>query len=479
MANGAGGFVSDTVRVMTGNVVYVLCETAVGLLYPLMLGITDYGYFKIFSLYAAYTAFLQLGMTDGLSMELAGRTYDSLERPAMRAYTRSFIAVQTAAGLIIAAFSAVALSDEYRFIGIVIALRAAAINVTTYYRAVSEATCRFSEYSVLGVVSALLRFTAAVVLAAVCGMGNVSYRWYLYASAAIWIGVMLWYAMRYRDITFGRAEKLSRTLPMLRRTVGRGILLTASAELLRVVGMLDRQIVSLAYSTDDYAVYAFAHSMLAVGTTVTASVAVVLFPYLKRLGERAVRHFSDTLSLFSALCGICLAGYFPLEVFVRTLMADYAPSLEYLRLLMPQLIFSGAVTVIIFTYYKVSGRLGGCLAAGAASIAMSLALELSAQAIFGSIRAVCAAASVASAAAYLIYLLCFLRRHKKSPWLRSFVLSCITSAAFCTVTALTLPTVAKMFIYIAVSAVTAAASGVTPKRIREIVQSKHSAEPKA
>ena len=49
---------------------------------------------------------------------------------------------------------------------------------------------------------------------------------------------------------------------------------------------LDRQFVSMLFTTEEYAVYAFAYSMLSLITVATSAVATVLYPVFKRMDEK-------------------------------------------------------------------------------------------------------------------------------------------------------------------------------------------------
>ena len=45
----------------------------IGFLLPKFLSITDYGFYKVFTLYAVYTALLHFGFVDGILLKLSGK----------------------------------------------------------------------------------------------------------------------------------------------------------------------------------------------------------------------------------------------------------------------------------------------------------------------------------------------------------------------------------------------------------------------
>ena len=82
---------NNLVKVVFSRVVSLFSSIIVGFLLPKMFSITDYGFYKVFTLYATYTALLHFGFVDGVSLKMAGKDYRELEISQMRTYTRFFM----------------------------------------------------------------------------------------------------------------------------------------------------------------------------------------------------------------------------------------------------------------------------------------------------------------------------------------------------------------------------------------------------
>lgn len=71
-----------------------------GFLIPKFFSVSDYGFYKVFTLYAVYTALLHFGFVDGILLKLSGKSYNELDFSEMRTYTRFFIAFETCISLL-------------------------------------------------------------------------------------------------------------------------------------------------------------------------------------------------------------------------------------------------------------------------------------------------------------------------------------------------------------------------------------------
>lgn len=210
------GFVGDIVKVSLSNIVKLLSGVLIAFLLPKIIGVTDYGYYKVFTLYATYMGLFHLGICDGIYLKYGGSDYQTLDKTKFRFYSQSFMLIEMIVALIVAVFSLVALEGEYEFIGLSLAFYIVFINITGFYQIVSQVTRRFKELSFRNVLQSGL-LTVSLLILAVLNQGmeiDISYR----VFTAIYISVIaflaFWYIYTYRDLTFG--EKKVQALLFLR-----------------------------------------------------------------------------------------------------------------------------------------------------------------------------------------------------------------------------------------------------------------------
>ena len=188
-------FLRNMLKVALGQGVSLLSGVAVGLLLPKALGLEDYGFLKIYTLYVAYTALLHLGFADGILLHLAGKEYESLDKTRMRTYTQFFVAMQSILGAVLLVAGALVADPDYSFIIAMLGVNMVIINLTTYYQFISQAVQRFSEYSFKNLVVAVLKllFVAAPLVLRYGNIASVDYRFYIIGLNVIDGLVLAWY----------------------------------------------------------------------------------------------------------------------------------------------------------------------------------------------------------------------------------------------------------------------------------------------
>ncbi|CAM3223398.1 hypothetical protein [Lentilactobacillus buchneri] len=70
--------VKNLIMVLLSNTLILLSSIVVGLIIPKILGVTNYGYYKIFTLYAGYTSLLHFGFLDGILLKHGDKDFNEL-----------------------------------------------------------------------------------------------------------------------------------------------------------------------------------------------------------------------------------------------------------------------------------------------------------------------------------------------------------------------------------------------------------------
>lgn len=328
----------------------------VGFLLPKMFSITDYGFFRIFTLYAVYTALLHFGFVDGILLKLAGKDYHELDREEMRTYTRFFIKFELFISIIMILLGIMFVDGEYFFIIIMLAIDMVVVNITTYYQFISQAVQRFNEYSAKSLIVsfAKLIFIGSLFVVYFFGIANISYRVYLLGLCLLDFFMALWYVAIYKEITIGRATPLCTLREEICDIFKTGIVLTLAYQVSHLVLALDRQFVNILFSTEIFAIYAFAYNIVAMISTMISSISVVLLPMLKRSSiEYIVASYKKSVMTVSIVAACALLCYFPLVPVIDWFLPAYHNSLEYVAIVLPAFLFTAVITVVMFTIAKV------------------------------------------------------------------------------------------------------------------------------
>ena len=343
--------------VVMGNIALLFAKCIIWLIIPKLLGVTEYGYYKIFTLYLAYAMILHFGFSDGVLLLYGGKDYKEINEMEFRMYSRFFSFFQGGIFLIciIIGFT---VKNVDRYLLCMLGSDIFFINMSTYFKFISQAIMRFEELTRRNILESLLQISAVLLMFILSKMKmmNISGRLYILFLVIIDALILLWYLPKYRQIILGISEKINWL--KIRSVFCTGILLTLAFQVSHLVFILDRQMVSLLFDLDTYALYSFAYSITNLVTMTINAVSVVLFPSLKRL---ELGKISEQYSIFMAGITIAvffmLTGYYPLIYFIQWFLPEYAGALQYIGIIFPGLAIHSCINIIIFTYYKVLNRL--------------------------------------------------------------------------------------------------------------------------
>ena len=119
--------VADIATLGTGTLLAGLFNVALVFLVPKLISVEDYGYWRMFALYAGYMGFLHFGFADGALLRWAGRPMEEFHHeigPAVKYLFWQHVVVLAP----LCAIAALALHGPLQFVGIAVALYAVIFN---------------------------------------------------------------------------------------------------------------------------------------------------------------------------------------------------------------------------------------------------------------------------------------------------------------------------------------------------------------
>lgn len=347
----------DILRVVASNITALICGILVGFFVPKMLSVEGYGYYKTFTLYKSYLGLCSLGIIDGIVLQFGAKDYNQLVRKTFRSYFGWYTLIQIIfAGVIIVASRILHFTRSQSLL-LFLGAELIASNTTGFFQQISQITQRFKEYSLRKVLQSLLQIIEVLVLYFAFSRGwEISYEVYTICFIVINFLLGFWYIYTYRDIVFGPRRPLFETKGEIVALGKLGFPLLFANLCSSLIMSIDRQYVSLLFSKTDYAIYAFAYSMLSLVTVATSAIASVIYPILKRMdADTFKKNYDMFLTSVTMFVFLCVALYFPLCLFVDWYLPKYHNSLEIFRIIIPGVAISSSVTVIMHNYYKTAG----------------------------------------------------------------------------------------------------------------------------
>ncbi len=348
-------FAKNILIVLIGNVVSIVAGVLVGFLIPKVLGVSEYGYYKTFTLYSSYIGILHFGFVDGIYLKFAGKKYEELDCPQFRTFSRFFFLMQAVVSGIFVCVSFALIKTDYFLIVLFVALNIFATNTLSYFEYVGQATMQFKRTSLKSIVRSLLNITSVVVLFLLYKYNGNVITYVIYTIIVLCINycLALWYVISFRKVVFGKSSGIRNEAGLIKKLFKSGIILLMTNLIAQIVFVVDQQFVNVAFDNDTYSIYAFAYNMIQLITVAASSISVVLFPTLKGFSEETITHnYSRINSYMLMLVSLCLASYYPLILIVDHFLPQYVDSLVVFRIILPGVLISTSISVIKYNCYK-------------------------------------------------------------------------------------------------------------------------------
>ena len=282
-----GGTLKSIIGVTISNAILIISGIIVGFVIPRILSIDGYGYYKTFTLYSTYLSLCHLGIIDGIVLEYGSNDYEELDRAHFRSVFCWYCLVNLLFTIILLAIACFYTEINAAYIVAYLGMNVVAINILGYFQQISQITQRFKEYSARRIIQGIANVLVVIILYFLMRRSNsyVDYKEYIFLIVAENYLLSVWYIVTYRDIVFGKREKLRESFRCILHYIRTGAPLLVSNMCATMVLTLDRQFVNILFDVSTYAIYSFAYNMLSLVTVATSAVSTVLYPSMKRSTE--------------------------------------------------------------------------------------------------------------------------------------------------------------------------------------------------
>lgn len=423
-------FTKNVAMVLISNILSIITGVLVGFVVPRVLGVTDYGYYKTFTLYVSYIGLFHFGFVDGVYLYFAGQK--SLDKEKFRTLSKFLIMFQFIITAIITIIAMFFVGNELCLIIFLVALDVLACNVTSYYEFISQITMRFKMVSLRGIIRSILTVLSVIVLYIIYKYCNSKISYYIYAIIVISINYILaiWYIITYRDITFGKSKSFKEEKKYILFFFKLGFPLLISNLVAQLIFVVDQQIVNIFFDTDTYSTYAFAYTMINLITVATSAISVVIYPTLRTMNEEKIKNnYSIINSLLLIFVSACLICYFLLVPFVNHFLPEYSLSLVTFRIILPGVLVSSSIQVIKYNCYKTFGMINNYLYKSLFILLNAIIVDLIVYYVVGTTNII----SIVSIFVLIIwYLLVEITMAKKFKikWIKNFIYVIVSIAMF-------------------------------------------------
>jgi O-antigen/teichoic acid export membrane protein len=385
----------DVATLVMGSFLAAVFGAAVVFVIPRITPVEDFGYWRMFVLYASYVGFFHLGFGEGALLSWAGKSLDDLQgelRPSLVFLIGQQLLLLLPIGLV----AAFLLPPRIRFVTIAVLAFALLQNTAVVLQCALQAARQFAPVAIAMAAPAGL-FLAFASLAAWWGGSN--YRVLVGCYFLAWLIVLG--VMWNKTHPFQLASATS-AWTIGKRYVAIGWPITLANAAFGLVQSSDRFVLSSAVSIYDFAQYSLAASTMMVPVTLIAAIARVFFPHLAATDRKQHPEvYGQVSGLIVMAWSLLLPYYFGVDLFVRRFLPKYSGILPVAGILLLGALFFAVIQILHGSVFNLYGKQKHFLLYSILAVGISLGLVSMAILVFRSLRLVATMQVVVVAAWWL------------------------------------------------------------------------------
>ena len=340
--------------IFSSQIILLISGLAKALVIPMLISLTEFGYWQIYVFYSIYIGIFTLGYGDGLYLKYGGRDFNSLPLENIRTSNIPYIALLVSESILVIIYAVCNEDPIRKLIFIAIAVNIIFLGLTSIISLSLQATNMLKDYAFINAADKVLFLIGLIPLI------NNNFRTLEYlvtidlASKIIIFTLLL---LKYQGLYVGKIGSLRDGISdFYSSTKDGGALLLANLSGMLILGV-GRIVIEYFGDVDSYAYYAFALSISNVVLISVTTLSVVIYPSLRRQNsENYIEYFNKTNRAYGIFMVVMLSGYFPCVVFIAEFATEYAETLQFLNLIFIINFLQGKMQLIINTYYKVLRR---------------------------------------------------------------------------------------------------------------------------
>ena len=141
-------FTHSVLLITCTNLIRFMANIAVTLIIPNILGKSDYGNYKTYTLYITYLVIFNFGLIEGIYLKYGGQDYDNLNKEKFRTYTRFLFVLEVIISLIVFFICNLFLEGDIKIVLTFLSLNILSVEFTTYFQRISQVTSKFSKQGI-------------------------------------------------------------------------------------------------------------------------------------------------------------------------------------------------------------------------------------------------------------------------------------------------------------------------------------------
>ncbi|MGL4656426.1 MAG: capsular biosynthesis protein [Sarcina sp.] len=313
---------TNVTRVFSANFLTMISGVLIGFIVPMVLTLDSYAYVKTYTLYVGYIGFLHLGFIDGMYMKYGGKDISEVDRSILKGEHNIFMLLQC----IFTVFFVMIAMISKDIIIFLLAISIIPINTGTFHKLFYQSVGEFKRYAKISYIYTMIYLALNLIFVFFLK----SDEFIIYCLASLMGHVALLCILEYKFLKEFKNIKASYIKFEMLKNIKVGFIVLIANLGIVIFNATDLWFAKFMLSTDDFAYYSFAISMLNVIGLLISSVSMTFYNYLAK-GEDA-KQIKKIKKYFLAIGAFMSLGYFFFAMIVTTFIKKYIPSLDIISI---------------------------------------------------------------------------------------------------------------------------------------------------
>ena len=334
---------SSIAKVFSANFLQLVSSVIIGFIVPSILSIQGYADLKTYTLYISYIGFFSLGFLDGLYIKYGGRKLEDINKSNLKGEHNFLVILQLVISIVLILISFIKKDIILFLLGISIL----PIMIAAFHKNIFQATGNFDKYSKIIYIYSFSYMILNVILAIFFKNQNYIY----YCLTTLGANLISIIVIEFKFLYNFRVEKttISRKDIINNIKVGFFILL-GNLSVVALFG-IDKLFVKIFLTTEDFAYYSFAVSMLNIINVLVNAISVTFYNYL--FSNNNSENINKLKRYLIALGGAASLGFFALSFIVCKFITKYIPSLDIIAITFAVFPYMILINALYVNLYKV------------------------------------------------------------------------------------------------------------------------------
>lgn len=356
------------------QVVVIIFGIIRALVIPILLGVSEFGYWQIYLLYAGFVGVFSFGFNDGIYLRYGGKKKCELPWEKLRgAFSFYFMILTFVSLLFFFVIGYVNLSPDKATSFFYVIVNVGLMGASSLFLFLFQTTNQIKKYSIYMLVDKLI---FVLLLFSVYSYSNVNFETLMIIDCLSKFFLIIAMSINCRSDLFGSVASFSLSFKEFYNNIGVGIKLMLANLASMLVMNMSRFFVEQYYTLEEFSTFSFGISLTNIVLMAMNGVAVALYPFLKGLSEEKYQEiYSELTNAVTLFLIYSLFAYYPIYFFIINMMNDYREVLSYFNVLFVLSLLQIKMNVVINTFYKVLRQEKALLKANVICVVLGLLLS--------------------------------------------------------------------------------------------------------